>query len=159
MRAVFEVHGEVQLNRTFQRWAEHAGDATPAWEEIYSQLIKIEQEQFATEGAAGGEAWAALAASTVAAKARMGLRPEILRATDEMYNSLTNEDDPNQLKIITPSMLAFGSLMPYAKYHQSGTSHMPQRRPVDLTETHKRKIIKTLQLWLARGPGSIRTIA
>lgn len=151
MRIIFELHGEAQLNRQFVRWTEFALDASPAFEEIYQYLLKIEQKQFASEGEYAGSVWADLAEATVADKARRGLRPEILRATDELYHSLTAENDPNQLKVISPSMLAFGSLMPYAKLHQTGTENMAQRRPIDLTEQNKRAIMKQLQLWLARG--------
>lgn len=151
MKIVLELHGETQINRRFMRWSGYAGDATAAFENIYAYLMKVEKNQFASQGASSGHAWAALAASTVAAKQRMGLRPEILRAHDLLINSLTKPGDPNQLKIIQPQMLAFGSMMPYATYQQFGTSRMPQRRPIDLTVQNKIAILKTLQLWLARG--------
>lgn len=151
MRAILEVHGEVQLNRRFIRWIASATDATPAWEEIYLYLLQAEEKLFDSEGQEAGQRWADLAESTVARKAREGLRPEILRATDELRQSLTEIDDVNQLKYITPTSLAFGSTLPYAVLHQSGTFQMPQRRPIDLTEKNKVAIMKGLQLWLARG--------
>jgi phage gpG-like protein len=151
MKIVMELHGETQLNRRFMRWSGFAGDLTPAWESIYAYLLKVEKKQFSSEGAMSGHDWAELAESTVKNKQRLGLRPEILRATDALLNSLTSPDDANQLKIIQPNMLAFGSMMPYAKLHQSGTSKMPQRRPIDLTLQNKVAILKTLQLFLARG--------
>jgi Phage virion morphogenesis family len=153
MKITMELHGEVQLNRRFMRWSSAAVDATPVWESIYSYLLGVEKQQFASEGAQSGHQWAQLAASTVAQKARDNLRPEILRATDAMLKSLTRPDDPNQLKIITPSMMAFGSMLPYARMHQKPgpRAHYPQRRPIDLTVRNKVAIVKGLQLWLARG--------
>jgi hypothetical protein len=151
MRMVMELHGEVQLNRRFLRWSGYAGDATPVWESIYDFLREVEKGQFASEGVESGHAWAQLAISTVEAKHRLGLHPEILRATDALYKSLTGKDDSNQLKIIQPQMLAFGSMLDYAKFHQSGTTHMVQRRPIDLSQHNKDVIVKAVQMWLARG--------
>jgi len=146
-----ELHGETQLQRRFLRWSSFASDATAAFEGIYAYLLKVEKEQFASQGATSGHAWAQLAQSTVQAKQRQGLRPEILRAHDLLFSSLTKKSDPNQLKIVQPNMLAFGSMMPYARYQQTGTSRMPQRRPIDLNVKNKIAIIKALQLFLARG--------
>lgn len=151
MKITLELHGETQLNRRFLRWSGYAGDVTPAWESIFAYLLKVEKKQFSSQGASSGHAWAQLAQSTVANKQRLGLRPEILRATDALLNSLTKDGDEGQLKVIQPNMMAFGSMMPYAKLHQSGTSLMPQRRPIDLTVRNKIAIMKSLQLYLARG--------
>jgi hypothetical protein len=148
-----ELHGEVQLNRRFLRWSQNAADAAPVFENIFAYLLKVEKQQFTTQGAQSGHAWAQLAASTVVQKQREGLRPEILRATDALLGSLTKAGDPNQLKIIQPNMLAFGSMLPYARMHQQPgpEAHYPQRRPIDLTIQNKVTIMKAVQLWLARG--------
>lgn len=153
MRLIFDVHGEKQINRRLVRFESQATDATPAFLAIYAFMLRVEKMQFSTQGSQSGHAWADLAASTVVAKQREGLRPEILRATDALMNSLTREGDPNQLKIITPSSLAFGSTLPYAPMHQKPgpAATYPQRRPVDFTEENKVAIAKSLQLWIARG--------
>lgn len=151
VRLRFDVHGETQIDRELVRWTDSFTDASPAFAMIYNFLLRVEKLQFDTQGGASGHPWPALKAGTVEEKLRKGLRPEILRATDELMLSLTSEGDSNQLHEVGPSWLAFGSNLPYATAHQSGTDHIPQRRPVDLTEANKVAIAKSLQLWIARG--------
>lgn len=151
--------GERQIDRRMLRLSMGAADAAPVFEVIYQFLLSVEQKQFASEGSQSGHPWAPLAASTLAAKSRQGLRPEILRATDALMNSLTQENGPAQLKVITPSQMHFGSLLPYGAMHQvpGPAANYPQRRPIDLTESNKRKIMKSIQLYLLRGkaPGIV----
>src|SRR5256885_1308109 len=105
VRLLFEVHGETQIDRELVRWTDQFTDASPAFAMIYNFLLKVEKMQFASEGAQSDHPWPTLAAGTVTAKARAGLRPEILRATDELLKSLTDEGDANQLHEIGPSWL------------------------------------------------------
>jgi len=64
-----------------------AADPSPIWEKIHDYLMGISEEQFLTEGGRGGEAWADLVTSTVEAKMREGMRPEILRREDTLFDS------------------------------------------------------------------------
>lgn len=145
--------GERQIDRRMLRLIYGATDAAPVFEVIYEFLLKVEERQFASEGAQSGHPWAPLAASTLEAKARAGLQPEILRATDALMNSLTQQDGSGQLKVIGPSSLHFGSLLPYGAMHQNPgpAANYPQRRSIDLTEDNKRRIMKSIQLFLLRG--------
>ncbi len=47
--------------------------------------------------------------------------------------------------------LDYGSKLPYAEFHQRGTRKMPQRRPVEFTESARRNTIKILQRYLITG--------
>jgi len=82
---------------------------------------------FASEGAAGGSAWAPLAASTREAK------PEgktILRRTDTLWKSLVVADDENGYTLATDAELIVGSSVVYGIWHQLGTERMPRREIV-----------------------------
>lgn len=115
-------------------------------------LREVTEQQFDTQGQHASGGWAPLAASTVAEKARKGLRPEILQATGRMKESLTRRFDSGHIEELRgPDTLAFGSRVPYAGYHQTGTSRMPRRRPIALTEGDKRRIMKAIQLAMVRG--------
>lgn len=151
VRIELNVLGETQINRRLMRWSVRAADFAPVFEGILEFLERVEEAEFESEGAYAGSPWAQLAASTVVAKERAGLDPRILHATLALRNSLTKSDDPEAIRIATPSMMVFGTTVPYGKYHQSGTSRMPRRRPVDLTEKNKAAIIRAMQFWITRG--------
>jgi phage gpG-like protein len=51
-----------------------------------------------------------------------------------------------------PTELVFGTRVPYAIFHQTGTSRgLPRRRPIELTEQTRRECVKILQRWLVEG--------
>jgi phage gpG-like protein len=39
----------------------------------------------------------------------------------------------------------FGTRVPYAAFHQTGTRRMPARKPVELSERNRRKVVKIIQ--------------
>jgi hypothetical protein len=151
MRFVFEVAGEKQINRDLLRVGERAADMRPAFAAIVDFWRSETQLQFASQGGHASGGWKPLKPSTVAEKARRHLRPEILRATDGLFSSLTQKGDPNELLEMTASEVDWGSRLPYARYHQTGTSKMPRRRPIEFTETTRRNTIKILQRHLLAG--------
>ena len=153
MRVLFEVAGDVQLNRDIVRVGQRAQDMTPAFEQVAELWIGETAVQFVTEGRHASGGWKPLKQATIDAKRRDGLRPEILRAHDALYRSLTSptQTDPNMVLKITPGELDYGSKLDYVKYHQRGTRNMPQRRPVEFTEKTRRDTIKILQRYLLTG--------
>jgi phage gpG-like protein len=153
MRILFDVSWDVQINRKLLRVGAHSTDASPAFEAIADFWIAETREQFATEGRHASGGWKPLTPATLEAKRRKKLRPEILRATDRMLNSLTVRDDGDMILEISPTELAYGSKVPYVGAHQrpKATSHLPQRRPVEFTETARRTTVKILQRFILTG--------
>lgn len=146
MRLELEVLGEQLVNRQLVRFGEHAGDARPALRSIASFMRLTELQRFDRQG----PGWARLKPATVERKVRAGLDPRILRATEEMRQSLVGRGT-GHVEEVTAASLRFGTTVPYAKFHQTGTSRMPQRRVVDFTEAQKREITKRLQRWIVTG--------
>jgi phage gpG-like protein len=146
----FEVFGHKQIERELSRFAELAGDAAPAWEEIISLVQEDIQEQFDTEGQSMSGGWAPLKPVTVERKAAAGLQTEIMRATDRLMQSFTDDRGSDQTRIITPHGFEFGSKVDYGKYHMGPAKDgsRPARKPVDFTEVQRRKYVKVLQEWL-----------
>jgi phage gpG-like protein len=102
-------------------------------EVLEAQLGPLEKdhgEAFATEQAANGEDWAELAASTIQRKGH----DRILRDTGELRSSLAGQHS-NAIREVTHRGLIFGTRDERAGYHQEGTSRMPARPPVGVTET------------------------
>jgi phage gpG-like protein len=147
----FEVFGEKQVSRELLRFSQRAIDAAPAFELIADDMRDINEAQFESEGARGSGGWAPLAASTVAYKAMEGLDPRILHATLALRNSLTQKDDSNAQWLIDPLGIFFRSDVEYGAFHQSGTSKMPQRRPVEFTEVDRQHFVTQLQRYIVHG--------
>lgn len=141
------VHGDVQVSRRIVRFSEHAADARPAWRQIIRDLEGIEARQFASEGRYGSGGWEPLAESTLARK--HGGR--ILVDTGALLRSLTERAAPGAIREIHPDWMQFGTGVPYAGFHQHGTKRMPARKPVELPESDRRRVVKSLQRFLMTG--------
>jgi phage gpG-like protein len=136
------VLGEDVISRTMLRFEKAAEDARPAFRTIAHLLERAALQRFESEGAYGGEKWAPLAPSTVA---RKGAGKGILVDSGRLRASLTQETAADSIRVLLPQEMRWGSTVPYGKFHQSGTSRMPQRRVVKLPEQVKRAIVRELQ--------------
>ena len=148
----FEIEGDVQVERKLLRFAEAADDMTPAWKRIDEQIRGFERSQFGTQGASGSGGWAPLKPRTVAFKARNNLDPRILHATGRLRKSFTNKTDPDHVLRFGKDWFFSGSKTPYAGVHQNPkpSNPLPQRRPVELTETQRKAIVRTVQAHLVK---------
>jgi phage gpG-like protein len=72
---------------------------------------------------------------------------KILRATGALFESLTRRFDGRHIERVSEDSLRFGTLVPYATFHQSTRPRrvMPYRPPVGLTEADKRAIVHAIQ--------------
>lgn len=149
----FEAFGHKMIERELTRFGELAGNASPAFEEIIDLMRADIQEQFDTEGVSMSGGWAPLKPVTVERKAAAGLRTEIMRATDRLMQSLTDDRGSDQVHEVTPFGFEFGSSVDYGKYHMGPAKDgsRPARKPIDFTETQRRKYIKVLQAWIVGG--------
>lgn len=145
MRLTIDAVGEEIVSRDLLRFGERAVDVEPAMHEVADLLRRSMVRQFDSAGAYGSGGWAPLAASTVAAKQAQGLDPRILRARGDLFDSLTEEGHPDHLSIVRHDGLDFGTTDPKARFHQTGTARMPQRRPVQLPEADRREAVRILQ--------------
>ena len=148
MRIQIDLIGERQIDRRLERYIGLSANMEPVFEEIHTYLLNIEEKQFGSQGRFSGHPWAALAQSTKDFKARAGLDPRILHATLALRKSLTKEGDPSHVKFIGPSIMVFGTTIPYAIYHQKPQGDLTRRRPIDLTETQKVTMMKMIQAFL-----------
>lgn len=148
VRLTLSFYGDKQVDRTLANLELGAADARPAFDAIADDFLKIERRQFATQGGAGSGGWAPLSPKYAAWKARHYPGKTILRRTDELHTSLTVGP---AIRIIEPTTMIIGSDVDYGAYHQRGTSRMPQRRPIELTENRRREWMKILQRFIVTG--------
>lgn len=150
MKLIYSVHGEDIIQRDLMRFGIRAGNARPAFLAIAKDMMDAMESQFDTQGAHASGGWEPLKEATLKAKAKAGLDPRILHATLALRNSLTGTGGDNVL-IASDESLTFGSQLFYAGFHQTGTVHMAQRRPLEFTEIEKRGFVKTLQRYIIEG--------
>lgn len=149
----FDVYGAKQISRRLERFAMLPSNAAPAWRAIVELMKQDIEEQFDTEGGSMSGGWPPLKPVTIARKERLGLSPEIMRATERLEQSLTDERGSDQIFDIGPHGFRFGSGVPYGAWHMgpSADGSRPARKPVDFTEAHRRKYAKVLQAFLVGG--------
>jgi phage gpG-like protein len=98
---------------------------------LLPKLRKRQRSIFAREASPEGNKWAALAASTLAAKRRSGKRTKILVSSGRLRESLTRVGHPEQITSVRTfrkkTSLFWGTKVPYSIFHQTGTKHMPAR--------------------------------
>jgi phage gpG-like protein len=151
VRIVFEISGDRQIERELLRIGDRAADASPAFDRIIDLWASETAQQFQSEGAHASGGWAPLAPSTLARKRTLFGGGRILHETGTLESSLTDRGDPNMIVQISRDEVAWGSRVGYEKFHQTGTSRMPRRRPVEFTEAARRETVRILQRWFITG--------
>src|SRR5579859_2304683 len=103
-------------------------DLRPVWADVVEPTVtEFFEEQFATEGRAGGTPWAPLTPATLAAKARAGREGMgILRFTNALWGSFVNAGSAGSIRVMEPQRYVRGSSLTtpsgrgLAALHQSG---------------------------------------
>jgi hypothetical protein len=117
---------------------------------------RMEKRHWDTSGAAFGHPWAPLAESTIRAKARKGtLGLGILHDTNHLFRTVfqARETDSRLRAIGAGLRFQANVAVPYAIYHQVGTSHMPERQviPDPLPDSFKREVRGIIRQFILTG--------
>jgi phage gpG-like protein len=141
------------VDRALEDFQAELADNSQALAEVADGLRQQIAEQFATEGAAGSTPWAPLAPSTLGkSRRRLG---GILYSTGALFESLTDPRAPGHVEQVSAKELLFGSALPYAAYHQTGTGIGRGRLQVN---TSSRKPRKSAGRGKSSGPGRGRAL-
>lgn len=145
------VDGIETLQRSFNR-LDKIDDWRPIWPEVGKVFYEIEAEQFATEGAAGGEKWTPLSKVYEKFKAVAYPGQPILQADEDLRESLVSPFGVNAIYRATEKELDIGSKDPKVLVHHRGSpkKHIPKRKVINLSEIQKRRIQKAVQAGLVR---------
>jgi phage gpG-like protein len=144
MRFTVDVDGLPMFDRAFNR-LDSLNDLRPLWPEVISEFYLIEQEQFDTEGAAGGQKWAPLSPAYREWKEIHYPGEPILQREHDLINSLTDPEAPDAILEPREDELIIGSKVPYARIHQR-----KGRPPISFSEQQKRRLQKALQRGLVQ---------
>jgi len=148
-KLTFEVDGDVQLERSFARFAENVKDAREPFREIAIDFHEIEREQFESEGGRGSGGWKPLSHDYAEWKAENFPGAKIMVQSGLLKGSLTGEN-PWSIESIEPLQMTLGTKLGYAKYHQRGGRKLPQRWLIDLTESDKKRWTDIFHSWLVK---------
>lgn len=143
MRVDVEVFGDTLVSRELLRFSDRAGNMEPVWDDVTDVLATAFERNFAQEG----PRWSPLKASTIRSRIAQGYAPGPIltrsgKYRETMTTGLETHKNPSELVVVAP-------VVPGA-YHQGGTSRMPAR-PLRLTESEKRQVVKTIQRYLIEG--------
>ena len=145
-----EIAGQVQMDRGIARFSAGVADYRPIWPVIEDEFYAQEKDQFATEGREGGAHWQELSPVYAGWKAMHYPGRPILERTGSLVDSLTNPNSPHGVRIEERKTLTLGSRLPYAIYHQTGTSRMPARPEIQFPEALKRTMMHHIQTYLVQ---------
>lgn len=116
------------------------------WDAVASEFYKIEKEQFESEGSAGASGkWKALTPKYAARKQKKYGPVPILTASGEMRRSLTNRGAPGSVLEKSADELVIGTTIAKAGYHQRGSGRLPQRKPIDPSESQVSRLSAVIQ--------------
>lgn len=132
-------------------WSTRAGDIRPVGPALAEYLMKTEAKLFDSEGGSAGNPWTALAEATQKTKAREGLRPEIMRATDDLRDALGEPGNENQKVIMSKSVFIFGAKGAPAEYGAIHQASGEPGKPVDLTPINRRVCVMGIKNWITHG--------
>lgn len=137
-----EETGAEQAAAHLAQMGERASDVRPAHALLQPVFAVDESRRFAVEG----PGWAQLSEDTQRIKAANGMDASILRATGALYDSLTRMAGVSEGR---RDALAFGTDVPYARFHQHGTRFMPKREPVGLSQSARQEMTQLLTTYIA----------
>ncbi len=145
----FAILGESQIQRMLDGVVYRGQDLRPVWNFIVSDFFALEGQQFATEGGLG-RPWPPLSPVYAAWKAKHFPGQPILVRTGRLRASLTGRN-ADTVEVQEPQLLRIGTRVPYARFHQTGTSRMPPRPPIVLTEAVKDRWCRLIHAYLKGG--------
>ena len=143
-----EVRGAQAAAIDLLRLGIRARDLGPVSRQIQTVFLHGEERRFATRASG---TWPPLAQATLDKKAQLGQSSAVLRATDRLYRSLTRPGGSDQIKVVLPGQLRFGTNVEYAHF-QLGTSTSPARPPIGLRPSDLRTISKIIAAHITGEP-------
>lgn len=146
-QVALEVVGDKVAAERLIMVGERASDVRPIKPLLDPAFRRDEETRFALNG----PGWKALADTTVALKAAAGMDARILRRTGELERALTSAGGSVEVGLTSSrTELAFGTDVPYARFHQYGKG-VPKRELIDLRPATVERMSSTVQGYVVDG--------
>ena len=149
LRFELDLEGANEVERLLSDLEERFGNLQPVFGSIIHDFWQVEAEQFESEGGLSG-GWVELSPAYAKWKAQHAPDAPILVLSGRLRESLTGETDDTVLNV-EDDTLEIGSRAPTAVLHQTGTSKMPARPPLVITDAVKDRWVKYVENYLMTG--------
>lgn len=152
-----DVFGIPFLRRKLDNIGDRIVDIEPALESIASDMRVQAGRAFDSRGLTSGTAWPPLQDSTISRKLRdknaktRANAHRILHATERLRKSLTSESHNEHISRVDRNSLEFGTSVPYAGFHQTGTRNMSARPPVRMREFQRKRAVRKVARYISTG--------
>lgn len=140
-----DVIGEDEAAADIRAIAKRSADMRPVFQRIRALLIAGHASNFSSRGAFLGDSWPPLAESTREKKGDSA----VLQRTGALRASLTG--GRGRKSSITRSSVTVGTSDWKAHFHHAGTSTIPARKLVGISETTERAAIELMERFIVHG--------
>lgn len=138
--------GIEDVEMTLRETGERGGNLTPAWKKIIELFTRQEKQVFDKQG----PGWEPLNPHFAAHKAAQGYKSRILVQTGRLRMSVTDIASNDFVSRIRPRGVEIATKVPYAKYHEKGTKHMPARSLRRWAANSTRESIRLIREWILK---------
>jgi phage gpG-like protein len=145
---ILEVRGAGKAAADLAELGVRGSDIRRVADDVRAVYRKSNARRFASSGLG---AWPALADSTLERKQRGGYPSQTLVRSGDLARSLTSTRAPDQIDERDPAALRFGTTLPYAGYHDTGTGGEKKRELVELTAAEHDEISRLVSDYIANG--------
>ncbi len=152
VRLDVDVRGMPGVRDVLKRAEKRAEDLRPVLRgPITNSIHQFFRRQFASDGAAGGEAWLPLTPTTRILKARSNRSSMgVLRFSNRLWASLTKRSGPESVVIAKPQSLEVGTSDAKAVFHQKGWTQLTIFGRPRLAARRVRPILRSWERLLVR---------
>lgn len=154
LRIDIELSGIDDIRRRLQGMRARSQNLIPAWQAFATWWSRENRDHWRSRGTRWGTPWKPLAASTLAEKARAGYPLAPLVRTGALRRDMTLR--PLGFESFSQQGLALGTRVPYARFHQRGTKHMPARPIVNAAQVDAENAAgAAVKNWIVNGTASV----
>lgn len=145
-----------KADRRFGKILRRSRDFKPVFRWMFQELQEAHRENFRTQGAASGFPWKPLEPQYASWKIENYGANGVLVRSGDLERSLTMNSGRGAVRDIGARTAEFGTKLPYAKFHQSGTSNMAQRKPLFLPRLMADRTADAVGEYLVHGSVGMR---
>ena len=146
-----------KADRRFGQILRRSRDFKAVFRWMFQELQEAHRENFRTQGAASGFPWKPLEPQYASWKIENYGANGVLVRSGDLERSLTMNSGRGAVRDIGARTAEFGTKLPYAKFHQSGTSNMAQRKPLFLPRLMADRTADAVGEYLVHGSVGMRT--
>ena len=140
-----------KLSERLTKMSLRATNFKPVFWWTFRELEKAHEENFRTQGAASGFPWKPLDPQYAAWKIENYGYKGILVREGNLQDSLTMNSGRGAIRDVGRRSAEFGTRVEYAKFHQAGTRHMQQRKPLFVPRLMAEKIGNVTAEYIVHG--------